>query len=387
MKIKFLTLSLLLFISTIHFSFKSNLENLRLNLGDKADSSDVLRTELLPVINQTFEELKVPGAIIGVWMGNHEPLKTTIGVADLKTKQPILLSDKMRIGSITKTFTGTVLLQLVDEGKISLSDKLNKYFPDFPNGDNITIQEVGDMRSGIYNYSEDSTFGAVLMKNLSTPFTPVEVLDIALKHKPYFSPDQGFHYSNTNFTLLGLIIEKLTGNPLQTEIKNRILNPLGMSNSDLAIDAAFPDPHSHGYMYMDSLATQPTDVTNQDPIWGWAAGSMISTLDDLSKYAKPLATGTLISVKSQSDRLKWKTDMMLPTGAWKDRNLKYGFGIASFEGAIGHNGGIPGYNSFMGYIPEKDATIIVLVNMQDNKEGIGPADYIARKIVEKVKNM
>jgi D-alanyl-D-alanine carboxypeptidase len=140
-------------------------------------------------------------------------------------------------------------------------------------------------------------------------------------------------------------------------------------------------------MYMDSLAAQPTDVTTQNPSWGWSAGSMISTLDDVSKYAKPLATGQLINAKTQADRLKWGKTFYASDVAWKGKPLNYAFAIADFDRAIGHNGRILGYNSFMGYIPEKDATIIVLVNMQDNQKGIGPADYIARVIVEKVKGM
>ncbi|MEO8664027.1 MAG: serine hydrolase domain-containing protein [Ignavibacteria bacterium] len=346
-----------------------------------------LDQELTPVVNQWFEEIKIPGAIIGVFMNGYEPYRTAIGVSDLSTNAPIRLDDKMRIGSITKTFTGTVVLQLVDEGMISLSDKLSKYFPDFPNGDNITIDELGNMTSGIYNYSEDSTFGAALMSNMTKAYTPMELVDLSKSHPPYFAPGTSFHYSNSNTVLLGLIIEKLTGNPLQAEIQNRILNRLGMKNSTFELNSNFPDPHSHGYMYLDSTSTAPTDVTVADPSWGWAAGAMISTLEDVEKYAKPLATGELISKSSQEARLTWGKPFYPPTGAWRDEKLNYGFAIADFAGAIGHNGGIPGFNSFMGYYPEKDVTIIVLANMQDNKAGIGPADDLGRRILTKIKQM
>ncbi len=344
-----------------------------------------LETELAPLVKETFEDLKVPGAIIGVWMGNETPWIAAMGIADLVTGQPIMTDDKMRIGSITKTFTGTVLLQLAGEGKISLQDRLAKFFPDYPNGQNITIEEVGDMRSGLYNYSDDSVFVKEFMKNMNTPYTPQELIAVSLKHEPYFPPDSGFHYSNTNFILLGLIIEKITGNSVQTEIKNRILDPLGMTETVFAVNSDFSAPHAHGYIYMDSTASAPVDVTNLDPSWGWTAGAIISTLGDLQRYAKPMATGQLISKTLQAERLKWKTIDKLTSGVWANKPLGYGFAIADFDGAHGHNGGIPGFNSFMGYIPEKDATIIVLVNMQDNKAGIGPADYIARMIIDKLK--
>lgn len=342
---------------------------------------------LTPVINQWYEDIKVPGAIIGVWMKGYAPLKTTIGVADLTTNAPIRLDDKMRIGSITKTFTGTVLLQLVDEGKLTLNDKLSEYFPDFPNGENITIEQLGNMTSGIFNYSEDETFQKNLMSDLSRPFTPLELIAIAKSHEPYFAPGTSMHYSNSNTILLGLIIEKLTGSTLEFEIQKRILNRLGMSNTTFENDSNFPEPHAHGYLYMDSTSIVPEDVTGLNPSWGWAAGAIISTLSDIEKFAKPLATGELISKSSQIARLTWDKPFTPPGGAWGGAELRYGFAIADFAGAIGHNGGIPGFNSFMGYVPEKDATIIVFVNMQDNKNGMGPADNLGRLILEKIKQM
>ena len=351
------------------------------------DTLKSLNNVLDKLTEETFNELKVPGAIIGVYMGGYVPWIKTLGTGNLKDNKPIEPNDKMRIGSITKTFTGTVLLQLADEGKIKLQDKLSKYFPDFPNGDSITIEQAGNMTSGIFNYSEDEDFVKSFFRDMKQQFTPEELIQISLKHKPYFAPGKGFHYSNTNTVLLGLIIEKLTGNPLQTEIKNRIFIPLGMNESNFAVNTDFPDPHANGYIYLDSTQTEPTDVTVLNPSWGWSAGAIISTLSDVEKYAKKLATGGLISAESQRERIQWGTEMTAPSGPWKGTEMKYGFTIADFNGAIGHNGGIPGFNSFMGYYPEKDATIIVLVNMQDNKAGIGPADYIASVILKKIKEM
>lgn len=382
MKIKFTIL--LCFISIIFyqtgytFPFKDHI---------KSDSLKSLDSELGKLVAETFLELKVPGMIAGVFMNGYEPWTTTMGVADIKLNQPILLYDKMRIGSITKTFTGTVLLQLADEGKISLDDKLSKYFPDYPNGGNITIEELGNMTSGIFNYSEDESFENGTFQVLQRDYTPQELITISKKHEPYFAPGTGYHYSNTNTILLGIIIEHLTGNSIQTEIQNRILIPLGMTETIFAADSIFPDPHAHGYFYMDSAATEPADVTYLNPSCAWSAGAIISTLGDLVKYAKPLATGQLVSKKSQEARLKWGKTLTPTTGAWADKSVNYGFAIADFDGAYGHNGGIPGFNSFMGYIPEKDVTIIVLVNMQDNKDGIGPADFIARKIIDKINEM
>jgi len=370
----------ILFLSISLSEYISAFENNRLFNNINYDS-DPLKLLLNSKVEQTFMDLKIPGAIVGVWKGDSDSYIKTFGVSDIVTNTPIRTDDHMRIGSITKTFTGTVLLQLVDENKIKLSDKLSEYFPDFPNGGNITVEMLGKMTSGIYNYSENENFENTLMNNLDTTFNPGELIDIAKAHAPYFPPGEGFHYSNSNTVLLGLIIEKITGNSLTSEIQNRIFTPLGM-NSLFAADTYFPDPKSNGYIYMDSLQLNPTDVTNQDPTWAWAAGAVISTLADVYKYAKKLATGELISNKAQDERLKWGKTFIPETGAWKGEKLNYGFAIADFNGAIGHNGGIPGYNSFMGYLPEQDVTIIVLCNMQDNRAGVGPADYIARMIIE-----
>lgn len=353
---------------------------------DAKDTSVNLEEKFSALVKQAFDEMKVPGAIVGIWQGDSKPYIAAFGVSDIVSNTPITSEHKMRIGSITKTFTGTVLLQLADEGKVSLNDKLSMYFPGFPNGENITIENLGNMSSGIFNYTEDENFQKEYFADMTKAFTPEQMIEIAKSHKPYFSPGTSLHYSNSNTILLGLIIEKVTGNSLQSEIQKRILDPLRMTNSYFAVDTFFPGPHSRGYMYEDSASMVPKDVTILNPGWGWAAGSMISTIEDLRKYIKPLAAGQLISPDAQKERLKWMSAPVSHTGVWKNFEMKYGFAIADFNGVLGHNGGIPGFNSFAGYVPEKDISIIVLVNMQDNKEGIGPADYIARQIIDGIQN-
>lgn len=352
-----------------------------------SDSLADIEALLSPVVNRAFAELEIPGIIVGVIVGDAKPWVTSIGVSDIITKEPINVDDKMRIGSITKTFTNTVLLQLIDEGKVGIDDPLSKYFPDYPNGDNITIRQLANMTSGLFNYSDDVEWQNNMLANLNHAFTPLELIEVSRQHAPNFPPGEKFEYSNTNTIILGLIIEKITGNSLQNEIQKRILVPLGMNETYFALDETFPEPHSKGYYWFDTSAVQPADVTNLNPSWAWAAGSMISTMGDLLNYAKPLATGGLVSKKSQEDRLTWGAPAVYPpSGPWKDKEILYGFGICSFDGAIGHNGGIPGYNSFMAYLPEKDATIIILANIQFNKREIGPADYIAGKIMDTLRS-
>jgi D-alanyl-D-alanine carboxypeptidase len=365
-----------------------------------------LEAQLRPVVAQWIKEHPgLPGAIVGVWVKGYQPWKATFGVGDRRTQAPIQLNDHVRIGSNTKTFTGTVILQLADEGKLSLDDKVAKYIPAITTlrngkGGEITIRQLGNHTSGIFDYSAADSFQTSYGNNTSESWTPQQLLAIALKNKPYFDPGQGWTYSNSNTVILGLIAEKITGNSIASEIQTRILNPLGMTQTSFPTTVALPKPYAHGYFYSDPKDRNPPDVSNWNPSWAWAAGQLISTLDDLYRYAKPLATGQLLSPKMQAERLKWvpasekifsrEVQPFLPPGTTVD--YKYGFQILDMDGGIGHAGNVPGYNTFLSYIPERDATVIILVNAQrvpnpQRTQLISPVYPIAKLIFEQLNQL
>lgn len=329
------------------------------------------------------KEMHVPGAVIYVQSPQTGLWTTTIGTSDLASNAPISPAMHFRIGSITKTFIGTVILQLIDEGRLKLADPIGRYRPDVPNGAHITIRELLNMTSGLYNYSEDTAFGKELETHPDRVWTPQELLTISFHHAPDFAPGKSFHYTNTNFILLGLLIEQITGRHVEDVVQQRIFTRLGMNNSLLPArsSAAIPAPYAHGYMFnCTSIApgaapVQPCDVTSWNPSWGWTAGSLISTLHDLQIWSKALATGTLISAALQKERLTW-------SGTNPAMNAQYGLAIADFSGFIGHNGQIPGYQSFEGYMPGKNETIIVLTNLYAAPDGSGPADTLAQIITK-----
>src|SRR4030095_7494548 len=151
-----------------------------------------------------------------------------------------------RIASNTKTMTAAVIMLLAQEGKLSFDDSVSKYVPDVPNGDNITITELLNMRSGLYSYDDDPELWAVLERDPTKVWTPAEVLSIAFKQPPYFAPGTDFHYSNTNYALLGLIAEKIDGKPLAQLMHDRLFGPLGLKNTMLPASTSntLPDPHS-----------------------------------------------------------------------------------------------------------------------------------------------
>jgi D-alanyl-D-alanine carboxypeptidase len=337
--------------------------------------------KLRPLLEAKMQQLRIPGAIIFVDDPGQGSWTTTMGTSNLATKAPMQVKSYMRIGSITKTLTATVILQLVDQHKLGLDDPVGKYQPQVPNGKNITIRQLLNMSSGLFNYSEDEGFDQALLADPYKVWSPNELVAIAFKHKPYFAPGKGWHYSNTNYVLLGMIVEQLTHLPADKAFQQYIFRPLGLHKSSLPplSSSAIPDPHAQGYMYgTDFTGKGPTlNVTDWIPSWAWTAGSAISTVHDLKIWARALATGQLLSVATQKERLKW-----ISLGNWLGKPAGYGLGVIDYGGFIGHNGSLPGFQSWMGYLPQKGATIIVLVNLNVAADGSAPADELA-KVIQK----
>ena len=279
----------------------------------------------------------------------------TAGVSDSLQNLPMDAGYTFRIGSNTKTMTGTVLLQLVDEGKLHLEDTLSKYFPAFPRADSITVKMLCNMTSGYFNYSEAPEFFAEMTANPERIWQPMEILNIAFSHNFYFLPGAGFHYSNTNTFILGLLIEQLTGHDLKSEITSRIYTPLGLQNTGfLTSGKELPGNHGRGYYEGDYVPGR--DVTElYDMSWAWAAGSAYSTPRELQKYVEAMVGGTFLSDTLQHRRL---TDMI------ESANGGYGLCLLHRGTFYGHNGGCPGFTSSMYHSIDKNCTIIIYFNSQ-----------------------
>ncbi|GAA3048780.1 serine hydrolase domain-containing protein [Kitasatospora albolonga] len=358
--------------------------------GQDAPSNEQLTQDLIALM----QRLRIPGALVAVTTPERGTWTTALGTSDLTTGKPIETADHLRVGSITKTFTGTVILQLVQEGLLGLDDPVSAHHPGVPNGDCITIRQLLNMTSGLYNYSEDPGFNQRLDEEPEAVWTPQELLDLAYSHDVYFPPGQGFHYSNTNTVILGLIAEHLTHQPLAELFRQRIFQPVGMPGSSLENGAGIPEPNARGYQFITNVesltaptltgqdaawadwsAGNPYDVTRVDASWAWAAGAAASTLGDLQRWAPALATGTLLSPELQHERLQFVPTSDLPGAP------RYGLGIAEFFGFLGHDGQIPGYTSFMGYHPEHRATVVVLANLNQSPDGTAPANELAKLLI------
>jgi D-alanyl-D-alanine carboxypeptidase len=177
-------------------------------------------------VDTTAKELLIPGALVLLRTPQGE-FTVSYGTTLLGANSPPRADTHFRIASNTKTMTAAVIVLLAQENKLSLDDPVSKYVPGVPDGDKITISELLNMRSGLYTYDDDPEFWAILERDPTKVWSPAEVLAIAFKHPPYFPPGTDFHYSNTNYALLGLIAEKIEGKPLASCFQERLFGPAG----------------------------------------------------------------------------------------------------------------------------------------------------------------
>jgi D-alanyl-D-alanine carboxypeptidase len=338
--------------------------------------TDALAQRLDAAINQAMTAAGVPGAIIGIW-GPDGNYVRAFGVADKTTRAPMKADFYSRIGSVTKTFTVTGVLQLADQGKLGLDDPIAKFVEGVPQGDRITLRQLARMQSGLFNYSASPAFQQAMFADPRRAFTPQELLNYAFAQPNQFPPGEGFEYCNTNTVLLGLVVEKVSGQPLHSYIDDQILAPLGMSHTSFPTTNAFPEPHAQGYTVQTADGKEAA-ATDWNPSWGWAAGAMISTLDDVRIWAPALATGKLLTPQMQAQRLQTVGSPGMPP------QDGYGLGIFNLGGWIGHNGSLPGYQTVAVYLPQKQTTLVILTNTDIEYQGSEPSTTLATAITKEL---
>ena len=261
-------------------------------------------------------------------------------------KKPSTNITKYRIGSISKMFTATMIFQLIEEGKINLTTTLNTYFPDIPNADKITISNLLNHRSGLHNFTDDPDY----LNYMTQSKTQDDMIKIISKYKVDFEPNEKASYSNSNFVILGYIIEKISKQSYSVNLNKRITSKIGLTNTYVGSKTNLTNNESYSYKYTDSWKQQPeTDMS----IPG-GAGSIVSTPADLTRFIESLFSLKLISLSSLS-QMKTLTD---------------GIGMGMFQfpfdtrKAYGHNGGIDGFGSNVAYFPEDSLAVSYCTNGQ-----------------------
>ncbi len=333
---------------------------------------------LLHVVSVVREHYHVPGMAVAVTVPGEGSWVGAYGFADTSTKQALNTNDKFRIASITKTFTATAILQLVQQGKLSLSAPINRWVPKVQSSKTITVRMLLNMTSGIY---DEGAPGSRLAKRSvfdpSKVWTPQEIVNLAIAHGPAGPPGR-FEYSDTNYVILGVIAQALSGKPIQSLIDSQILRPLHLANTSYPTTPTMPAPATTGYLISadQSISAPPIDPSVFGP-----AGAMISTLGDLQTWAKALATGTLLPPALQRQRQPSLAAAIFPPLPGTDVSAglpaKYGLGVFSLGGLLGHNGGYPGWTSDMFYLPARKATVVVLLNAFDPSFQISDAAAVS----------
>ena len=372
-----------------------------------ADSSalkPIDQAALQNMVDTTAKELLVPGAVLLLRTPQGE-FKVTYGTTQLGTTSPPRADTHFRIASNTKSMTAAVIVQLAQEGKLSLDDPVSKYVPGVPNGDNITIDELLKMRSGLYNYTDAPELAATVDRDPSKVWTTEEVLAIAFARPPNFPPGTAYEYNNTNYMLPGLIAEKVDGKPMARAMQDRLFGPLGMHDTLLPprTSNTIPDPYSHGYLYGSSLfvltdkpyppdiqaaaragTLLPTDYTNLNPSFAYFPGGVISTASDLAIWIEALVTGRVFDAAYQRrwlDSMQAK-DPSMPNGQ------QYGYGMERLRwgqnAVYFHGGETPGFNSHMGYDPNSRVTFVTWTNLPISVEGKWTSMTLVLKIWDQI---
>lgn len=335
--------------------------------------------DLQEVLVTSLADLGFPGVQAGVWSPNGQ-WTGVAGSAGLKGDRPPARDDHTRIGSITKTFTVTALLQLAQEGDLSLDDPIEDYVPGLPNGKTATLRDLAQMTSGIPSYTEDSAFTDVYFADTQKVFTPQELVDVVKGQTPMFPPGTQMYYSNTNTVALGMAIEKVTGKAIGDVFAEQISQPLGLSQTSWpGTSSDLPQPHLSGITEQGEPEGEVKDATGWNPSWAFTAGEMVSTLDDLHTWGVALGTGEgILDAKTQKMRLD-SLDQNSTIPPNKPERV-YGIGFGRENGWIGHTGELPGYNTSVQYNPQTRTTVVVMVNSDIAVDGKNPAPSIAREI-------
>ncbi|HEY0536760.1 MAG TPA: serine hydrolase domain-containing protein [Actinoallomurus sp.] len=311
----------------------------------------------------------------------QDDVRVRSGFGNVTARTPVPWNAKFRIGSFTKTFVSATLLQLVGEHRLSLEDTVDQWLPGVVRGNGndgreISVRQLLQQTSGLPDFLQGMpylSYQAGFDENRFKTMTPQQAVALAMKYKPAFAPGTQWGYSNTNYILAGMIINSVTGHPWQQEVRNRIVEPLGLRHTYLPDTfPLIPRPHAIGYerfLTPDSTPEnpkygEPVDATVQNPSWGGSAGEIISTTDDADHFLQALVSGKVLRPAQLAEMQK-----TVPTDTNFQHNWpgsRYGLGLMwipnSCGGSWSHGGDIQGFMTRNGVSPDGSRSVIVSVN-------------------------
>lgn len=314
--------------------------------------------KLVDSMARTMRRFKVPGAVVSLRDPGVGEWSAVAGTADVEDGTPMALDLQWPVRSITKSFTVTVLLQLVDEGVLSLDDTIDQWVSGIPNGDRITLGQLAEMTSGVPDYTGEH-FVEDFTADPTAAFTREQILDYVREGEPSTAPGEDRHYINSSTVLLGEVIEQVEGAGFDEVVSRRVLEPLGLVSTAYPTDVeGFTARHPTGYQPDgDELSIQPTNFTVFN-----TAGAMTSNVEDLMVWGRALATGELLDEQTHARRL---VGSPLTEGPEYD---SYAFGIGELVGWWGHTGEGFGYTTLVMHDPDSEATVVILMNVSNVDE-------------------
>ena len=352
-------------------------------LDDEPAVSPTIQTRFQQVLERNRALFNFPGVQAGVWTSSGSWVGTS-GTSAPGGERPPARDDHTRIGSITKTFTVMLLLQLVDQKLVSLDDPIGMYIPGLPNGDTATLRMLASMTSGIPSYTFDKSFLDAYFSNPRAVFAPEQLLNYVKGKDKDFTAGTRVAYSNSNTVALGMVIELRTRKPFAQVLKENILVPLGMTRTlSPGQSNALPAPYMRGVTLQAYPEDTIKDATEWNPSWGFSAGDMISTLDDLRRWAVALGTGEgLVSSEMQKQREASMISSVPPNSP----SMAYALGFGVSNGWIGHTGELPGFNTSVQYDPRTRTVVVVMVNSDipaasASGQAIDPAPTISGELI------
>ncbi|GGK16001.1 serine hydrolase domain-containing protein [Luteimonas terricola] len=311
---------------------------------------------------------EAPGGAVLVMRGDEVLYRGARGKADLATGVPLDPCDRFRIASVTKQFSAAGLLTLVDAGKVSLDDPLSKYLPTYPGGERITIEQLLNHTSGVKDYTSiPGTFDGPIRRHVTT----AQLVDYFKNEAPDFAPGEGWMYNNSGYVLVGAVIEAASGQPWHRYLDQAFFKPLGMNDTGYGADPAVIERQVKGYIMYGGAPAPPPQLSMTQP---HAAGALVSTVDDLARWNRGLHEGHVLKPATYAR-------MITPVGQAEPNDYGYGIWTSTVRGApaLQHDGGIPGFTSYLVYVPGADVTVAVLQNSERPPSAHSPST-VARRL-------
>ncbi|MFC5518839.1 serine hydrolase, partial [Kaistia terrae] len=326
-------------------------------------------SELQAAIDQALIDKRIPGASVSIRQGDVRWTSNS-GLANVDNGTAPTADTYFGFRSITKSFVTTVILQLAEEGRIGLDDPVGKYVDGVPNGDLITIRQLAQMRSGLFNYTASPAFGEQFGEDPGKAWTAAELLAFAFAEPVQFAPGASYEYSNSNTVLLGEVIAAATGNDWSEEVRRRLTDPLGLSSVIDQGAGTMPAPNAVGYIDLDD-GNGPVSLAEFNASGTGASGALVGVIADAERWGKAVGSGELLSKRDFVERLK-SFGSIAPDPLSPEYD-SYGFGMGEISGFIGHTGNGLGFEALVMYDRANDRTITILINASNPDDPDAPA--------------